>query len=195
MSRKFSVTAIAACRLFSAWLCISFCGWCFEVIGRFLIYGVLEDRGFLRLPLCPIYGFCLLGVYFLFGTPQAPRALLTLLCRRMHGACIRWCLYFLCSAALCTLVELISGLALLRLGVQLWLYEQKFNFLGIICLRYSILWGALITPALWLLGDGARRFFSKISPHAAVVLALVFGIPVLADFVLKCAEVFGMANA
>ena len=41
---------------------ISFGGWCFEKVGRYFLYGSLGDRGFLSLPLCPIYGTCVLGI-------------------------------------------------------------------------------------------------------------------------------------
>ncbi len=177
----------AICRLFSAWLAISFFGWCFEVFGRYLVYGVLSDRGFLRLPLCPIYGFCLIFIYFLLGTPCAPRALFRVACRTRRNF-VRLCLYFLFAALICTAAELAVGLSLLPFGVRLWIYEQKFNFLGIVCPQYSLLWGALITPLMWFLGDRIYLLFKKLPSRAAHICTLLFGIPVLADFALRCIE-------
>ncbi len=188
MKKNFSNLTTSLCRLFFAWLAISFMGWCFEVVGRYFVYGVLSDRGFLRLPLCPIYGFSLIFIYFLLGTPRCPRALLGAVCR---GRCLvmRLFVYFLLSALVCTLSELAVGLALLPFGVRLWIYEQKFNFLGIVCPQYSLLWGLLITAVMYLFGDRAYRLFEKIPVRAAVIATAVFGIPVLADFALRCAEV------
>ncbi len=188
MKKNFSNSIASLCRLFSAWLAVSLLGWCFEVVGRYFVYGVLSDRGFLRLPLCPIYGFCLIAVYFLLGTPRSPRALMCAVCRgRRLG--VRLFVYFLFSALVCTLFELAVGLALLPFGVRLWIYEQKFNFLGIVCPQYSLLWGFLITAIMYPFGDRAYRLFLKIRARAAVIVTSVFGIPVLADFALRCAEV------
>lgn len=51
-----------AVRLVLLFFFISFAGWCGETVYFGIRYGVLADRGFLTSPLCPIYGFCLLGM-------------------------------------------------------------------------------------------------------------------------------------
>ncbi len=192
MAEKFTSYTIKLCKLFVAWLSISFLGWCFEVVGRYFVYGVLSDRGFLRLPLCPIYGFSLIFIYFLFGTPREPRGILARLCNGSKNIFLQWGLYFFAAAALTTLLELVTGTFFLAFGVRLWIYEQKFNFLGVICPQYSLLWGALITLVMGVIGDRLFALFKRLPSRASVVLALLLGIPTLADFALRCVELVGI---
>ena len=60
--------SMAECTIIFA--AVSFLGWCFEKVGRLIVYGGIGDRGFLSLPVCPIYGYTVLLVFFLAGTPR-----------------------------------------------------------------------------------------------------------------------------
>ena len=61
---------VKACRLTLIAVAISFGGWCFEKVGRYVVYGGVGDRGFLHLPLCPIYGISTALIFLLTGTPR-----------------------------------------------------------------------------------------------------------------------------
>jgi len=60
--------------LFLTGVVLSFLGWLWETIFSFFLRSP-NDRGFLLLPICPIYGFALILVYLLFGTPADMRLL------------------------------------------------------------------------------------------------------------------------
>lgn len=68
----------------------------------------------------------------------------------------------LISCILITLVELISGIIInIFLSLHVWDYSlNKFNFLGQICLKASIVWFFLSLPAIYL-GDFIKSFFTK----------------------------------
>lgn len=68
----------------------------------------------------------------------------------------------LISCILITLVELISGIIInIFLNLNVWDYSlNKFNFLGQICLKASIVWFFLSLPAIYL-GDFIKSFFTK----------------------------------
>ena len=55
--------------LFLTGLILSFIGWVWETIFSFILHSP-NDRGFLVLPFCTIYGFALIFIYLLFGTPS-----------------------------------------------------------------------------------------------------------------------------
>ncbi len=173
------------CRLLFSFIFISLFGWCFEVVGRYIVYGVIADRGFLHLPLCPIYGFCIIGIAALFGTPIHPRRLAA--SADCKNPLPRYAIYFIIVSVFASLIELLTALAFLPFGVRLWTYEeQPLNLFGFICLGYSVLWGALITLFMAVFWKKICRLVCKIPPEVLVPLSLSLGACVLADFVISC---------
>ncbi|MBQ9783756.1 MAG: putative ABC transporter permease [Clostridia bacterium] len=174
---------------------ISVLGWLFEMIGRYLLYRHVNDRGFLTLPVCPIYGSCVLLAGFLLGSPSSPAPLLA----RMSDwdgiprpLRIPWrvFLYFVGATALATLIELFVGLVFRALGIPLWNYaERPGNIAGVICPSYSLLWGVLMTAVMALLWDRLCRLVEKIPRRVAKIAALVSAGLLLGDFLWNCAFV------
>ena len=73
----------------------------------------------------------------------------------------------LISTVIITLLELMFGMILnIKLGLNIWDYSSlKFNYLGQICLEYSILWFILSIPAI-ILDDYLRYwFFGEEKPY------------------------------
>ncbi|MGJ0848756.1 putative ABC transporter permease [Tissierella praeacuta] len=66
------------------------------------------------------------------------------------------------SCLIITILELIFGLILnVKLGLDVWDYSNfKFNFMGQICLRYSILWFFLSLPTI-IFYDYLRHFLFR----------------------------------
>lgn len=120
-----------------AWyfLIYSFLGWVVEVVYQALEKGLVVNRGFLNGPVCPIYGFGVVGLFLLMNAVST----------RNLQALSLWEI-FICGAVLATLIELIGGWILDRsFHVRLWDYRDKpFNFRGYICLEFSIIWGLAI---------------------------------------------------
>ena len=53
---------------FLLFIIYSFLGWLMEVICKFIQYKRFVNRGFLIGPICPIYGYGVLGILLLIGT-------------------------------------------------------------------------------------------------------------------------------
>ncbi len=111
------------CLLFIIW---SFLGWAIEVCAHALKMGEYSNRGFLSMPICPIYG---VGVL-----------MITVLLRPFIGTPIA---VFFMSSLICTLFELLVGFSMKMIFHNVWwdYSDEHFNFKGYICLKTSILWG------------------------------------------------------
>lgn len=77
------------CLLFIVW---SFIGWAIEVCAHALKMGEYSNRGFLSMPICPIYGFGVLIITIL-----------------LHPFMDIPILMFICSSLICTAFELFCG--------------------------------------------------------------------------------------
>ena len=155
---------------------ISFAGWIYETLLFFVMYGGMYDRGFVTLPLCPIYGITVLAVYVLIGTPQRGGMLLN----RMGSGGFRAVLYFVLAALIPAAAELVGGEIMERLtGEVLWSYEMFAMRLGkYVCLEISALWASASFFVMCfyegftaLLGKMNRRILRRL---ALRICALVF---------------------
>lgn len=102
-------------------------GWFIELFFRRFVHGKWVNPGFLVGPYLPIYGFGLSIMTFLhvFLGNYDLNPIITIL---IMGLCM-------------TLLELIGGLIFLKAGVRLWDYrDRKFNFKGVICPTFTIIW-------------------------------------------------------
>lgn len=188
------------CKYFLLASAVAFFGWLFETLS-FVILWQPSDRGMLTLPFCYLYGAVALAVWFTLGTPFSGN--MGKLYAKMKGehpsrlriaacAALMFVLYFAAVTLLSTLVELIVGLIFIKgLGMPLWSYRNyDRTFLDIVCLDFSLLWGALITLGmctLWRLFMFAEQ---KLSPRVRAVSAIVLASLVLCDFVFNCTYFF-----
>lgn len=118
----------------------SLTGWTLEVFYRRFKLANKErvwiNPGFLSGPYLPLYGFGLTMLYLLALTERfIPIA----------DDMLRKGVLFVVMALAMTIIELIAGeLFIIRRHLKLWDYSQlKFNYKGIICLRFSFYWALL----------------------------------------------------
>ena len=106
----------------------AFLGWCTEVAFAACKNGRFVNRGFLNGPVCPIYGFGMVGVAVLLE-PLKDNLLLL----------------YLGSAVITTVIEYITGLLLERIfHAKWWDYSNMpLNIGGYVCLLFSLIWGAM----------------------------------------------------
>lgn len=104
----------------------AFLGWLMEEIYIFVTFGVLVKRGFLHIPIGPIYGFGMLIV--LFALTPIKKRILPL---------------FAGSVLLTTILEYCTGYVLDHLFHQRWWDYTGFpnNLGGYVCLEFSLMWG------------------------------------------------------
>ncbi len=116
-------------------------GWVLELFYRRFFSSQNPERkwvnpGFLVGPCVPLYGFGLCIVYLL---ASAESRVLSFVPAVNMGVML------LCMGLFMTLLELAAGELLLRFfNMRLWDYQnERFNYKGLICLRFSIYWTLL----------------------------------------------------
>ena len=109
-------------------LIYSFLGWIMESIFRSIIERKIINTGFLKGPICPIYGFGAM-----------------IMATILSGLSNNIVLLFICAVVLLTFWEYIVGILLEKIfHTKYWDYsDHKINFQGRICLSNSIYWGIL----------------------------------------------------
>lgn len=106
-----------------------------------------NDRGFLLLPICPIYGFALILVYLLFGTPADMRLLGHPVLR--SKPVLRYLSYFLAAALLSTAIELVTATFFQSMfGIKLWSYAFLTDSFSEFISLLPSLFGGLPSPSL-----------------------------------------------
>lgn len=173
---------------------VSFIGWCAEQLYFLVRWHDLCDRGFLTLPFCTIYGFCLSFVYLLLGTPRGGR-LRPLFEKTKNlenaGKILAqtglFALYFLAAAFIPTAVEFFVALLFDKgCHAALWDYSYKtFSLFGYVSLDQTILWGVLITLAMQFLWDPMYSALENIPQRAAKIAAVTTVSVLLADFIFN----------
>lgn len=158
-----------------AWIIITYSvlGWCVEVVYAALRRGIFVNRGFLNGPVCPIYGFGVLGVVLMLEPFKENPLLL-----------------FFGSMIFCSLIEFCAGYAMERIfNDKWWDYSRNpFNIKGYICLEFSVIWGLACMMVVDILHPYIMDFIDFIPhrPGSAIIAAawLLFA----ADFVLTLEE-------
>ena len=107
-------------------LTYSVLGWMVESAYMSFCNRRLTNRGFVKGPFCPIYGFGALGVYFLL--------------RPFDG---HYIILYIMGALTATLFEFLVAKIMQHLfGEVWWDYEDKpFNYRGVVCLESTLAWG------------------------------------------------------
>lgn len=124
----YNITGMDIYYFLNCFFVYSFLGWIFECVVMSITEKKPVNRGFIKGPLCTIYGFGALSVYFIFK-PIAENKLLI----------------FLTGAVTATMFEIFVALLMTKLfGYFWWNYNnKKFNYKGVICLESSLCWGLM----------------------------------------------------
>lgn len=111
-------------------------GWCCEVAFAALKEGRFINRGFLNGPVCPIYGFGVIGVALALAPVKDDTLML-----------------YLGSAALTTVIEFATCWAMEALfHARWWDYsDMPMNIMGYVCVPFSLIWGlACLIVVKWV---------------------------------------------
>lgn len=114
-------------------LLFSFVGWILELVYRSYNSKKFINPGFMSGCVVPLYGFGALIMYLLCNDLSEINSKYKVL------------IIVLISILLLTLLELISGILLDKLfHLRLWDYSKyKYNYKGLICINFSLIWGIL----------------------------------------------------
>ena len=149
-------------------LIYSMLGWLVESIYMSVCNRKLTNRGFMRGPMCPIYGVGALTVYFL-----------------LRPVCHNIFLLYFSGALVATFLEYVTAKIMLRIfGEVWWDYSQKpFNYKGILCLERTIAWGFYTLGLFLFLHKGVEYIVNSYSFQTGTrlgsVLILIFSVDFL----------------
>ena len=167
--------------LFAYFILYAVSGWCLEEIYAAYAYKKFLNRGFLSGPLCPIYGVGAIIVVLClspFENIIPGKPILNLL------------ILFVCSTILTTLLELIVGGILERFFHQRWwdYTDDPLNYKGIVCVPFSLIWGACCVALLKLIHPFVTFLISKIPFKAHIIIFCIFYSLFLFDLIFTIAE-------
>lgn len=155
----------------------AFFGWILELFYRRKKHGCWVNPGFLNGPTLPIYG---LGF-----------ALMHLIASFNYGLDNKFLIIFIqmmISGLGMTLIELFAGIIFIKyMHVQLWDYsKERFNYKGIICLKFSIIWTILGLLFIILvnpfISDIARWFIENVD-IVGFFLGMYYGVFIIDFFI------------
>ncbi len=178
------VAGLTYYQIASFFLIYSFIGWCVEVVYCTVTSGKVVNRGFLNGPVCPIYGFGMVGVLMVFQNLPVKNPEDTDMVVVFFGSLI-----------LATLVELIGGWLMLRLfHARWWDYSDRpFNIGGFICPQFSILWGIggvivikMVHPVI------SKASGTRIPEKYGWILMAIFYLIYLVDLIVTVLTVQGL---
>jgi len=158
----------------------AFCGWIWESCYVSVKQKKWVNRGFLRGPVVPIYGFGAV-IMLVVSMPFAGNYLLT------------WA----AGAVGATALEYVTGWAMEKLfKVKYWDYTgEKFNLRGYICLKASIAWGFFTIIMVNILHPPIERAVGRITMAENMVIVCTISVLFLIDTVLSAKDAFDMAKA
>lgn len=157
-----------------------FFGWMFESAYVSLKKGYFVNRGFLRLPMLPLYGTG--AVMMLWVSLPVQNNLLLVYCSGVIAA---------------TLLEYVTGYGMERLfKVKYWDYSyQKFQLHGYICLTSSIAWGFLTILMTEVIHKPVERFVLGMNPIMEFALIGIVGALFAVDVIHSTREALDLAKA
>lgn len=147
-----------------------FIGWCFESTYVSLKERRITNRGFLKGPFLPIYGFG--AITILIST-----------------ILVTWSipLIFICGMIGATLLEYITGAVMEAMfSMKYWDYSnQRFNIKGYICLSSSIAWGFFSVLLVKVVHVPISKYIDNMDKRILAVLIFIIMAVMVTDFMFS----------
>lgn len=172
-------------KVFIYWFIYAFFGWIAETLYTSIPKGSFQDRGFLTMPIIPIYGFgAIIAVYVLKPISNNMVSI------------------FIWGFFLTSLLEYITSFVMEKFfHMRWWDYsDRKFNIKGRVCLRNSLLFGILSVLLVKLIHPFFSQFVEPLSGYLLNNMVAILGALVFFDFLhailfsFKFSKVFAELN-
>lgn len=166
--------------MFLYFIWYSLLGWCMESIYCSIKERRLINRGFLHLPLCPIYG---VGVLIMvnFFTPFTVNPLL---------------FYVMATLVMSAWEYFVGWLLETTTHMKYWDYSnRKFNLKGRICLANCLWWGVASYLVIYWVHPATEQLLARLSTPWQQGLAIVLALAVLADTVTTIRQLALLSKA
>ena len=155
---------------FLLFILYSFLGWLMEVICKLFELKKFVNRGFLIGPICPIYGYGVLGILLLIGNDKSD-----------------FLSIFLKSILICSVLEYLTSYVMEKLfHARWWDYsKRKFNINGRICLETMIPFGILGTIVVYFINPLFLKLINVFSPLFRTILTIIILIIYIVDNIIS----------
>lgn len=161
-------------------LIYSFLGWTCEVIYCYAGTKVWVNRGFLKGPICPVYGFGAMFVIWILGDLNIKETIQL----------------FICGALIASIIEFIADIFLEYVfHTRLWNYSnRKCNIKGRVCLLNSTLFGVLAVLLIQFIHPSIKDVIGLINYTVVVVVSIFLSIIFIYDIVTTFVSVIKLNN-
>ena len=156
-----------------------FFGWCFESAVVSLRKKKFVNRGFMKGPFLPLYGFGAI-IMLVVSAPYKENIVLV----------------FISGLIGATILEYITGVTMEALfKVRYWDYsDDPFNFQGQICLSSSLAWGGLTILMTEVVHKRVEHFGMMIPDNILTIVTLIITIWIAGDFTLAFKSALDLKN-
>ncbi len=165
------------------WIMFSFIycffGWCIESAIVSYKEERLVNRGFLKLPLLPIYG-CGAITILIYTIPVKASPVLV----------------YILGALGATVLEYVTGWGMEKLfKVRYWDYTGKFmNFNGHICLECTLFWGVLACFLTYMVHSPIEKFVLGLSKLTLYIVVIIISVLFVIDFCISLKAAIDLAK-
>ncbi len=158
----------------------SFFGWIFESTYVSILKRRFVNRGFLRLPLLPLYGTGAVMMLWL-SLPVQDSVVLV----------------YLAGVVGATVLEYVTGYVMERLfKIKYWDYSnQRFNYRGYICLSSSVAWGFLTIFLTEVIHRPIAEFVLGMNLWVETALLIIVGAAFIADTIVSVKAALDLGRA
>lgn len=167
-------------QMFLYFVWYSFLGWCMESTYCSIMEKHLINRGFLHLPLCPIYGAGVLIMVNLF-TPFTGNPLL---------------FYVMATVVMSAWEYFVGWLLEVTTHMKYWDYShRRFNLKGRICLGNCLWWGVASYFVIYWIHPATIRLLGTLPVLARQITAYVLAAAAIADTVITIRDLALISKA
>ena len=167
-------------QMFLYFVWYSFLGWCMESTYCSIMEKHLINRGFLHLPLCPIYGAGVL-IMVNFFTPFTGNPLL---------------FYVMATVVMSAWEYFVGWLLEVTTHMKYWDYShRRFNLKGRICLGNCLWWGVASYFVIYWIHQATIRLLGTLPVLARQITAYVLAAAVIADTVITIRDLALISKA
>lgn len=151
-------------------------GWLIEAVDMRIEAGEFQNRGFLHMPLCPIYGL---------GMAAGSMAL--------SSVKDSYLILFVFGVVFCSVVEYIVGGILEKLFHSKWwdYSHMRYNIKGRVCLRNAVLFGFGAIAVFHYVEPMVENVIRWIPAHIRAAVSMVFWIVFTVDLVASAKRAWG----
>ena len=139
----------------------SYIGWFIEISNMYIVFDKIVKRGILYTPLCSIYGFGAIILYFLS--------------KKLPKLKNNFFILFISCAITLGLFELLSGLFFkFTLNIEMWNYDNQFlEIFNYTTIPILLIWGILGTSYIYFFQPSLLKYINNLKNKYAIAIIII----------------------